>query len=622
MEPGPNDSESFQVAIDSVPFELSELSEPADSIYSSSGSSGSHESDGLSITTDSSEECTGSSSMEDLSVEHEPSELTKFMKSAACAMILPLNDEVLESEQAAPDMKRISARVFVRRRELMPESALFHSIRTLTASVVSVCFYGTLAQAKAMARKTPRIFFHAFSYQQAVANPSLSMDEVLLLVKIRQANDQAYFGYATGAILTPKALLYRSSPGLRQAYLESLPDYIATTPTEEPLYCCVWEYSLSAIGTTVRNLGGSRSVTIDLDAVYKTAMGMQAVAAEFGVRLDVQPGHSTRDGKPKKRRFRSFSAAPQSRKKRLEDPADFDAAPNAPKSPKEKKAQTMKKNAAPRVKRTPSSSQAKRPPRVRSLKLTMDGLVPDTSAQTDFSWNGFSNPPTKSFANQEDRHYMMAYRPPYYPDHSWERRLAVPKYLPQGYFVPVYAPMTTGYAPLRATVPYGVGANMPSYGPSTEGSVPAQVRDESEPSRCTFVDLPPVALTLPHAPPSLYMSHQMYSSECEHSTSAQFSSSSFSASCPPPSVFDTDLTPTSPLDEMDSLSFETESALWASSEPPSSFSPFPSSDTPGWSASSSAPPLLPPQPATPQPSFNAPPYANAHAPYESTPDFW
>lgn len=619
MESISNDEPSKVAEIDPV-VELSGAPEASLEESSQSGGSGSRDSDGVSVSTDSSEESSVGASTDDAKPEPEADDLTKFMKSAACALMLPLNEAVVAADQGEQDMKRISARVFVRRRELMPECALFHSIRTLTASVVSVCFYGTLAQAKAMACKTPRIFFHTFSYEQAVASSELSTHDVLLLVKIRQSNEQAHFGYATGSILTPKALLYESAPGLRQAYLESLPDYAGGPSTDEPLYCCVWEYTLTAIGTTVRNLGGSRSVTIDLDAVYKTDTAIHAVAAEFGVRLDVQPGHSSREGKPKKRRFRSLSAAPQPRKKRLDDFVDLDTSPRAPKSPKEKKAKVAKKLAVPRAKRAAPSTSSKRPPRVSSLKLTVDGLVPNAGHQTDFSRDGFYTPPMKSFAIQEDRNYPAAYKPPYFPD-NWERRVQVPRFLPQGFFVPVYAPPVPGFAPSRSDATYGLGANLSYYAPSVEGTVPAQMRDESEPARFGFVDLPPVALTLPHASPSLYMSHQMYSSECEHSTSAHFSAS-FSASYPPQPAFDADLTPTSPLDDMDSLSFETEAALWASSDAPSQFTPFPSFDEPDWPASSPATEPPPPQAAPSLPNYGSQSYANNQAEHEPAADFW
>jgi hypothetical protein len=208
-----------------------------------------------------------------------------FHLAAGCGLIEPYEKPLMVATTEV-DLKKLETRVFVRRREMAASNPLFHSIRTRTASVVSVCFFGDEEQVSAISQRVPRIFFNVESFLTSAESLKTNCRDLLLLVKMRDVNESAHFAFSHGALAVPPALIYLSP---------------ATSPDAQPVYACVMEFVLAAIDTTIRNLGGQRLVNVDLDVLLSSGNGgLQASYAEFQAQVDVQLGLAGRTARPRR----------------------------------------------------------------------------------------------------------------------------------------------------------------------------------------------------------------------------------------------------------------------------------------------------------------------------------
>lgn len=199
--------------------------------------------------------------------------LDHFMLSLARGEVSPIDQVGAPSYDLGFGLQ---TRVVVRRREMDSAGDFFHSIRTRTASIVSVCFAGSAADVLKMAARIPRMSFSEAHFQRSAEHAVGATNYVLLCTTIRDATEQATFGFAHGASPHPEPALYR-------------------VDAVHGLYAVVFEYVLTAIDTTIRNLNGQREVVIDLGVLIPQETELVASWADFKVKVDIQPGESGRN---------------------------------------------------------------------------------------------------------------------------------------------------------------------------------------------------------------------------------------------------------------------------------------------------------------------------------------
>lgn len=283
-------------------------------------------------------------------------------------------------------LDELFTRVVVRRREMDCSSDFFHSIRTRTASIVSVCFAGSADMVLQMASRIPRMSFSESHFQRCAEHAVGANSYVFLCTTMRDVTELASFGFAHGASAHPEPSFYR---------VEAI----------DGLYAVVFEFVLTAIDTTIRNLNGQREVVIDLNVLLPHDTHLQAAWSDFAVKVDIQPGESGRN----RREARAGT----------------------------EKASVVR-----------ASSRAVRPSVVEQvpIKLEQHHAVADVAKEMPALWSYAPPAPYVNYGYAPQQpHYAAAPAEPSYPQHYYDGSAAyyyapAPTYAPPALAHPHYAP--------------------------------------------------------------------------------------------------------------------------------------------------------------------------------------
>lgn len=226
------------------------------------------------------------------------------------------------------DFNKLTSFVFVRRKEMSPANENFYSIRTRTASVASLCFVGSGAQCFSISQKQ-QLFFNNHEDMQRkceeisgeIARGARKIGSETLLINFS----------LRGAL--PAAKLRPTASALANASHSTTGSYSTTSFVKLPFagddsYAVIFDFPLTAIDTTIRNLNKQRILFVDVHCILPSSNSslslsqgdaevqyngknfpgspidpkMQYACADCRIRVDIQPGVVIRDdgAKPKR----------------------------------------------------------------------------------------------------------------------------------------------------------------------------------------------------------------------------------------------------------------------------------------------------------------------------------
>ena len=176
-------------------------------------------------------------------------------------------------------LSQLTPYTLIRRREMQPTNPNFRTIRTRTASLITVFFVGNFAQVHSVLGYNPSLFCETDAFQEAAEGLVQSSESDALNFCFTLRNVEPV------ATLAPSSTVTRSG-AISKAY--RLP---YTT-----CFVAAFEFMVTAVDTTIRNLRGQHELFIDVDILARTpgAPGMQSLTSERLVKVDIQLGLSGR----------------------------------------------------------------------------------------------------------------------------------------------------------------------------------------------------------------------------------------------------------------------------------------------------------------------------------------
>lgn len=178
------------------------------------------------------------------------------------------------------DFTKLGVHARVRRREMTPTNQNFQTIRTRTSSLVTVYFLGDISQVQAVLKRKPAIYGEMDAFQEA--SEQLVLEETDLLNFCLTLRD-----------VEPQAMLWPSHSNTRAAAVSR-----AYRMPYTRCFIASFEFVVTAVDTTIRNLRGKHDLFIDVDILTRVQgqNKMQAASAETTVKVDIQLGISGRGG--------------------------------------------------------------------------------------------------------------------------------------------------------------------------------------------------------------------------------------------------------------------------------------------------------------------------------------